>query len=113
GRYDFSGGWGNPGSEVIMPVSPQHLLYVQVDKKEENRFVLSGDQTRLLQQLLVQRAHRWVFARQPIVWVSQVKPRLVDRARVTAEKEAWKRWHEEQLQAEAWRPSDSEGKSDT
>ena len=33
GQYDFRGGWGNPGSEVLMPLSPRHLLYVQVGKK--------------------------------------------------------------------------------
>ena len=42
----------------MMPVSPRHLLYVQVGKKIANRFSFSLHHTSLVQQLLVKRAHR-------------------------------------------------------
>jgi hypothetical protein len=46
GRYDFGGGWGNPGSEIMMPVSPRHLLYVQVGSKAlQQTYVLTRADT--------------------------------------------------------------------
>jgi Protein of unknown function (DUF4238) len=101
GHYDFCGGWGNEGSEIIMPVSPQHVLYVQVGHKTPNRVALSRSKTELLQRLIVERAHRWVFARKPAPWVAQVRPRIIDQAAFMAEQAAWKNWHETHLRAEA------------
>jgi hypothetical protein len=30
GQYDFGGGWGNPGSEIIVPLSLTHLMYTKI-----------------------------------------------------------------------------------
>jgi hypothetical protein len=100
GQYDFRGGWGNTGSEIMMPISPRHLLYVQVGKNAPNRFSFLPKETQLVQRLIVERAHRWVFARQPTPWVAQVRPRVVDQAIFVAEQNAWKHWHQEQVEAE-------------
>jgi hypothetical protein len=99
-HYDFGGGWGNPGSEMMMPVSPRHLLYVQVGKKGANRFTFSHEHTHLVQRLLVERAHRWVFATQPAKWVEEVRPRAVDHEIFEAEEKAWKDYHQDQLKSE-------------
>jgi hypothetical protein len=101
GHYDFCGGWGNKGSEIIMPISPRHLLYVKVGTKMQNRFTFSREHTRVVQRLIVERAHRWVFARRPVTWVAQAKPRVVDETAFLAEQDAWLRWSQEQLHAEA------------
>ena len=100
GQYDFDGGWGNPGSEIMMPVSPRHLLYVQVGKKSPNRLSFPPRHTSLIQQLLVKRAHRWVFGRRREHWVADVRPRTVDRDQLAEEAAAWERWHRDQLQSE-------------
>ena len=88
GQYDFCGGWGNKGSEIMMPISPRHLLYVQVGKKVRNRFNFSLQETKLVQRLIVERAHRWVFARKPANWIAQVRPRVVDSALFLDEQDA-------------------------
>ena len=100
GHYDFRGGWGNEGSEIMMPISPRHLLYVRVGGKAPNRFVLPQAETQLVQRLIAERAYRWVFARQPLPWVPEVKPRIVDQAAFTAEGDAWRHWHGKQLRDE-------------
>ena len=100
GRYDFGGGWGKRGSEIMMPVSPRHLLYVQVGSTTPPRFEFSRQHTQIVQRLLVERAHRWVFATTPEDWVLDVRPRIVDAATLEAEAKAWDEWHREQLQAE-------------
>ena len=100
GSYDFSGGWGNEGSEIMMPVSPRRLLYVQAGRKAENRFVFSRTDTQLVQRLIVERAYRWVFARQPLDWVARMRPRVIDEAAFAAEQAAWREWPHEQLKSE-------------
>lgn len=100
GRYDFRGGWKNQGSEIIMPISPRYLLYVQVGKKAPNRFSFLPKETQLVQRLIVERAHRWVFARQPAPWVAQARPRVIDQESFIAEQNAWKHWHQGQVEAE-------------
>ena len=100
GNYDFGGGWGRPGSEIMMPVSPRHLLYVQVGAKAANRITFSREQTQLVQRLIVERAHRWVFATHPMEWVAKVRPRIVDPERLKDEAKAWESWHQNQEQSE-------------
>jgi hypothetical protein len=100
GNYDFGGGWGKHGSEIMMPVSPRHLLYVQVGTKVANRFTFSREQTQLVQRLIVERAHQWVFATRPMEWVAKIRPRTVDRERLEAEAKGWENWHQNQVQSE-------------
>jgi len=99
GQYDFGGGWGSKGSEIMMPVSPRHLLYVQIGKKAPNRFRFLLKETQLVQRLIAERAHRWVFARQPAPWVARARPRVVDQALFAAERDAWKQWPQTQAEA--------------
>ncbi len=102
-RFDFDGGWGKRGSEIMMAVSPRHLLYTQVGKPSRRRQLLSLDQTARAQQLLTKRAYRWVFGTEPYPWVSGARPRAVDSDRFSTEREMWNRWHIDQVEAETGR----------
>ncbi len=99
-QYDFGGGWGREGSEIFVPLSPRHLLYVKVGAKSPNRFCLPQQETRLVQRFIVERAHRFVFARHPLSWVPVVRPRVVDREKYVVERTTWKNWPQEQRVAE-------------
>jgi len=101
GSYDFGGGWGSRGTELILPLSPRHLLYTQIGKKTDPRFEFSPEKTRELQQLLAERAHRWIFARHPIANMSGYRPRIVDHEAFQSEERSWQRWHEEQSASES------------
>lgn len=100
GRYDFLGGWAKPGSEILMPLSPRHLLYVRVEFRGDYRPTFSADLTQLTQRLLVERAFRWVFMRSPAEWVPRVRPRDVDAEQVDTERKAWAEWHADQSRGE-------------
>lgn len=97
GEFDFGGGWNKPGSELMMPVSPRHLLYVQVGKKIQNRITFPFQITRLIQEMIVRKAHRWIFSKNPAQWIETVRPRLVNPERYKTEREAWKDWHQQQI----------------
>jgi hypothetical protein len=65
GNYDFKGGWGNPGTELLLPLTPRYLLYTRIGHKTAPRLTLSPQHTRIVQQCLAEPAHRWIFAAQP------------------------------------------------
>lgn len=100
GNYDFGGGWANKGTEIMMPLDPRHLLYVQVGRRSGASIAFTRSQTELLQRILVERAHRWVFGRTPTTWVREAKPRVVDRAVFADEQRGWKEWHRNHAEAE-------------
>lgn len=100
GKYDLKGGWGNPGSELMMPLSPRHLLFTQVGREAADRLTFAPEQTREIQRILAERAHRWIFAREPTARVAWFRPRHVDAAAFKAEEEEWRNWHRKQNAAD-------------
>ncbi|MCH7698542.1 MAG: DUF4238 domain-containing protein [Chloroflexi bacterium] len=100
GKYDFLGGWGKRRGNIMLPLTPRHLLFVQIGKDSGRKLEMSREQTLLLRRLLVERADRWVFATEPMEWVSELRPRRVDARAFAAENEARDRWHQDQSRAE-------------
>jgi hypothetical protein len=102
GRYDFKGGWGSKGSEILMPLGPQHLLYTRIGYPAP---WLKGDRVpeplaRRLQKMIVENAHRHVYAADPDPSVEKIRPRTVNAAASKSEAEQWARWGQEQSHAE-------------
>ena len=100
GRYDFKGGWGSAGTEILFPISPRLLLYTQIGEKRPRRFQFSRIQTLTIQRILAERAFRFVFAARKIRRVSWFRPRVVDRRVFLDEQEQWRRWNEDQGEVE-------------
>jgi hypothetical protein len=100
GKFDFGGGWGNPGSELVLPLSPTHLLYTKVGAAAGPTVTLTRAQTFEMQQLMAKGAFRWIFAREEARRVAWMRPRTVDEERFRAEERQWKEWHQEQSAAE-------------
>jgi len=61
--HNFKGGWGYPGSEVLFPLSPKHVLYTRVGDKTEHNAQINKVFAERLQRLVAKHAHRWIFAR--------------------------------------------------
>ncbi len=100
GNYDLKGGWGNQGANLLMPLSPRHLLFTQIGDEVEDRFILSTEKTLEFQSFIAERALRWIFACKPTSRVTQLRPRHVDVLAFKAEDEQWKAWHKEQSAGE-------------
>lgn len=99
--YDFNGGWGNPGTEILCPLSPRHLLYAQVGSNPPGRGeILSVDLTRSFRQLFAEHAFRTIFASHPDPDVPQMRPRIADAAACKQESEAWGAFHADQSASE-------------
>lgn len=99
-KFTFAGGWGKRGTDLLMPLSPQHLLHSEVGQVRRGLYALSEDHTRAFRSFLLKRAHRRVFASRPMEWIPRERPRTVNREEFELEREAWSRWHDDQSHAE-------------
>lgn len=100
-KYDFGGGWGCKGSQIFLPLSPNHLMYTQIGAKPPPKGrVVSVDLAQSLQRITVEHAHRFVFGRTQNPRVAVWRPRVVDRQAFDAEAAQWRHWHESQSNAE-------------
>ena len=102
GTFDLGGGWGNPGSEIFLPLSPEHLLYTQVGCKPrfsrgERLEECMGVQ---IQRFIVKNAHRYIFSEQLDPAVTNTRPRTVSQELVRMETQGWAQFHLTQTEAE-------------
>lgn len=100
--YDFGGGWGRPKGNLLLPLSPRHILFCQIGDPVDDRFAFSGKDTRLLQRLIAERAHRLIFARLRTPSIPKLRVRHDDAAAFEGEEAEWEKWHESQVTAENW-----------
>lgn len=102
GRYDFKGGWGKDGGEILMPLGPQHLLCTHIGGRTP---WIKGERVPdavalKLQAFIIGNAHRYVYAAEADPLVAQICPRVVDAAQFQSEAELWRQWGSEQSDAE-------------
>lgn len=96
-QFDFGGGWGSPGSEIILPISPTHALYTQIDRSVPQRgTLLSIEHNIIMRNLIARHAHRYIFAREQDSGVTVFRPRHVDADAFEREKHEWAKWQVEQ-----------------
>lgn len=94
--YTFTGGWGNNGTEVIMPITPEHLLYTQVGHNNPSYINLTFDKAQRLKELIVENAHEYVFTDCADESILSIRPRVVDKYSFNLQREQWQRWSEMQ-----------------
>ncbi|MCE7055837.1 DUF4238 domain-containing protein [Algoriphagus sp. AGSA1] len=101
GKYDFKGGWNSKGTEIIFPLSPQHLLYTKIGAKPPQRGTrLSADKTSSINKLIVEHSFRNVYSKERNNEIGHLKARLVNLEQFNYEKEFWQKWHLEQGKSE-------------
>lgn len=100
-NYDFKGGWANKGSEIIMPISPQHLLYTQIGNSKSFRpNKLNVNMTNQFIRLIFESAHRMVFMSREEPTYLKYRPWIVSLQKLKEEQMEWRQFHEKQVEAE-------------
>lgn len=100
-NYNFGGGWNKHNSEIILPISPQHLLYTKVGSSSEDNIMQENPYyTFLFQKLIMDHAYRNIFSYSAFDSISKCRPRVVDLDAFNFEKDAWTKWYTEQTEAE-------------
>lgn len=87
--HGFEAGWMQRGADIIMPLSPRHLLHTQVGSAHRNSPELSAEKTFEMQGLLAQNARRSIYARVPIPRVRWFRERIVNAAAFEEERKLW------------------------
>lgn len=101
GNYDFGGGYGFKGTEIFLPLSPEHLLYTQVGHPRKPRGTrLSLKETQVIRKCIAEHADRLIFCREPDEEIPVYRPRKVDKDQYDFEAEQWRNWHTDQSMAE-------------
>jgi hypothetical protein len=100
GHYDFEGGWGSHGTDLVLPLSPQHLLHARVGFPDRQHGEAHPEVTRRLRRVIVDGALRSVIARTAVDDIPQMRERRVDRTLWTAERQEWEEFHRTQSAAE-------------
>lgn len=100
GKYDFKGGWGKVGSEILLPLGPRHLLYTRIGHRPPQRGEIPRDQAELIQRFIAEHAHRLIFSAAPDPEILKLRPRTVNADLWRDECDQWRKWHDEQTAAE-------------
>lgn len=100
GDYDFNGGWGNNGSEIIMPINPKKAIYTQVGERHPKYMSFDYKKSVLLKELIVQHAFAYVYASDIDRKIPKIRQRTVDLYEYTRLKKEFDDWYEKYQEGE-------------
>lgn len=99
-NYDLDGGWMVKNGNIILLLSPKHLLFTCIGKPRYQRGTILDQKTaQLLCKIIIENADNFIFSKEPFN-VSHIRPRIACPETYESEKRAWKNWHPEQYEAE-------------
>lgn len=100
-NYDFGGGWGRKYGTIIMPISPSKLLFTEIGVNNSVQGLdYSLKWSNFFRKIIIEHAHRYVYAIKPQKGMLAIHPRLVDRTLYLQEQEKLANWHQDQMEAE-------------
>ncbi|TWH59624.1 uncharacterized protein DUF4238 [Desulfitobacterium sp. LBE] len=101
-EYDFKGGWGKKNGNIIMPLSPKLLLITQIGSYMPiKQLDYSERWSKFFRKIIIEHAHRHVYAIEPQKGMLAINPRRVDAILFEREKSIMGGWHGEQMEMEA------------
>ena len=113
-KYDFGGGYLRKGSELFLPLSPNHLMYTMVGSKPPVKGArLNTDATNMIRKFIIESAHRMVFSSYPDESIVPLRTRQIDSQAVRDERNQWEKWNQEQSSVEGTYFPPSDHNSDT
>lgn len=100
-EYDFKGGWGKKNGNIIMPISPKLLLITQIGSNIPGKQLdYSEPWSKFFRKIIIENAHRYVYAIEPQKGMLAINPRRVDAVLFEREMSIMAGWHGEQMEAE-------------
>lgn len=91
-KYDFYGGWGKTGCEILFPLSPTKILYTQIgDEYDQEHF--TPQISRLIRKYIIEHAHRRVYSQSPNNDILNIHPRIVNSQLFNYEEQQLNDWY--------------------
>jgi hypothetical protein len=92
--YDFNGGWGLENGIILLPLSPRKLLFTQIGSSFDFSVInRSSYWTQFFRKIIIEHAHRYVFAEKPDEDIFQIRPRVISKEAFDQEKKTLAEWH--------------------
>jgi hypothetical protein len=98
--YDFEGGWGRRGANILLPLSPRHVMFTEIGASSYSRRVPSRFRARLIRRMIAEHAHRQIYSLTEDSKILELRPRTVDAEAFRNERMLWDAWYEDQSRAE-------------
>ena len=100
-NYTFNGGWGLKHANIIMPISPKLLLFTEIGSKNSCSFLDNSLYwSNFFRKIIIEHAHRSVFADVPQKGMLAINPRIVSKELYAKDRKTAIYWHKEQTSAE-------------
>ncbi|ERW06163.1 TPA: DUF4238 domain-containing protein [Pseudomonas aeruginosa] len=100
GNYDFRGGWGVEDGEILLPLSPKHLLYTRMGRRPPYRgFELDAKSAQQVRRMIIDHADRYIFSLDESN-IAEIRPRTVCTNTFKREQGVWRNWNRDQSAAE-------------
>ena len=100
-HYNFGGGWNSIGIELMLPISPNHLLYAKIGSKPPGRNTpISAEAANWVKRLIVENASRFIYSADVDVDIPKLRKRAINPVLCNDEKSTWHTFHQVQTDAE-------------
>lgn len=97
-KYDLNGGWDVKQGNILLPLSPEHLLLTQMGCRPPIKgFRFDKDLTVFIRKIIAENAYRMIFSSEPDSEIIKLSPRKVDAKLFKQEKDMWNEWHDKNL----------------
>ncbi|AUG40286.1 hypothetical protein CXP47_10505 [Pseudomonas chlororaphis] len=104
GEYYLDGGWATPGVQIILPLSPKHLLYTRLGTRPPPKgTTVNWQEASFFRKVILESALRYVFAADP-TGIDVIRPRTISQEQCRYETKMWSDWHSTQSKEEAEYP---------
>jgi len=101
-KYDFKGGINNIGSEILLPISPKHLLYTQIGNDQSSNAIHKNTALcELIRKIILEHAFMQIYSRERQKGMLRYRPRTVNQNEYNRINEQFKNWHKNQSEGEA------------
>ena len=101
GKRNLGGGWNAQNTVLMLPLSPQHMLYTEIGVRSPQKYTtVSITQFMDLNSVIAKNATRSLFASTQNQIVQELRPRQVNLSAFEYEKQQWQEWHQNHSEAE-------------